>query len=138
MNLTTPSYKLANLCQLVAFQHEDNYDWEQHLVDLDKALKEQREADLRGEDHAHLLGIRETYNRNTLRETSERVCKEQNEADLALPIYLLLSYTWNDTLDWAKRVTGKDVEPSKWIAEWERRMEETYKKYPSKFNKVSS
>ena len=120
MNLSSPSYKLANLCQLVAFAHEDDYDWEQHLVDLDKALKEQREAELNGEERMFLTGVRETYNRHSLYESSERVCKEQNEPDMALPVYLLLSYTWNDTLDWSKGITGKDVESSKWSAEWER------------------
>lgn len=125
----TLSAKFAQLLVATADAHEDNYDWQQSLADLETTLVAKKEAAAKGEETAYINHSKESYHRMSLHATSEKVCAEHGEPALALPVYLALSYTWNDVLAWAESEFDMKSTLPAWRAEWERKTEELYEKY---------
>lgn len=119
----------ARLLLAVADAREDNYDWQQHLLDLEKTLVAKKEARALGKDDTYINECKEHYHRETFLETAERVCTSLGYPRFAYPIYLILSYTWNDALDWVEREFNLKATLPVWREEWEAKMEALYESY---------
>lgn len=121
---------LARLYVLVADTHQNDYDWQQHLVDLEKTLKLRKEARAQGRSDTYINECAESYHRASLRDIADKVCADQGESDLGRVVYLGLSSAWNDVLEWsALQVKGLDTTTPAWRTEWEAKMENLYKEY---------
>lgn len=118
-NLTTPSNRFAHLIVKTAHRHQSTYMFDQQLADLEAALKQ-------GND----WGADANYHEFNLQECAEHVCDGPDKA-LAYPVYLALTYTWNDILVWAHE-QGFDVAEIPEREAWTAKLEELYKKYPKK------
>lgn len=123
---------LANLVIDASIAREESYDWTASLADIEDTQRRKAEARRARPDdkyadtyicsNASSLYKLSTYN------AAANVCAS-TDVRLAQAVYLLLDGSWNDAIEWAKEVTGREIPVSEARVKWEADMDAIFDKY---------
>lgn len=105
--MNAPAIKLAQVTMLALSLHEGSYDQEAADLaqeDAEKRLKAMSESDRK----FGYWGVNYSkFYRKDLRTCCWVAATEHSSIDLAMPVYLLLTYASNDIIEWAQELTGE-------------------------------
>ena len=128
----TAAFLLANLLMDARDLHQSTYDFAEYLRDLDKTQKEkQRGRRQDPQDPQADLYVNYTkanYHKLDYMQAAVQVCADV-EPELAEAVCYLMTGSWNESGEWARKLTGRDDVKCAAALSFEADMDVIYAKY---------